>query len=53
MASLLSSVFGNSNSTEPAAKVASIFVYPIKSCKGISVPQACVTTTGDNAVLNS
>ncbi|KAI5667283.1 hypothetical protein M9H77_17136 [Catharanthus roseus] len=32
--------------TAAAAKVASIFVYPIKSCRGISVSQAPVTPTG-------
>uniref|UniRef100_A0A0E0M4J7 MOSC domain-containing protein n=1 Tax=Oryza punctata TaxID=4537 RepID=A0A0E0M4J7_ORYPU len=30
----------------PAATVKSIVVYPIKSCRGISVPQAAVTSTG-------
>ncbi|KAK2976966.1 hypothetical protein RJ640_019381 [Escallonia rubra] len=29
-----------------AAKVTSIFVYPIKSCRGISVPQAPLASTG-------
>ncbi|CAL1404996.1 unnamed protein product [Linum trigynum] len=29
-----------------AAKVSSIFIYPIKSCRGISVPQAPLTPTG-------
>ncbi|XP_077220937.1 molybdenum cofactor sulfurase family protein isoform X2 [Tasmannia lanceolata] len=29
-----------------AAIITSIFVYPIKSCRGISVSQACVTSTG-------
>ncbi|KAE7996414.1 hypothetical protein FH972_001141 [Carpinus fangiana] len=29
-----------------AAKVSSIFIYPIKSCRGISVPQAPITPTG-------
>ncbi|KAI3442258.1 MOSC domain-containing protein, partial [Psidium guajava] len=28
------------------ARVASIFVYPVKSCRGISVPQAPLTPTG-------
>ncbi|KAJ8490608.1 hypothetical protein OPV22_012329 [Ensete ventricosum] len=41
--SILASIFG---SRESAATVASIFVYPIKSCRGISVPEACVTSTG-------
>ncbi|EEF34230.1 molybdopterin cofactor sulfurase, putative [Ricinus communis] len=31
---------------EPAAKVASIFIYPIKSCRGISVSQASLAPTG-------
>ncbi|CAI0546907.1 unnamed protein product [Linum tenue] len=29
-----------------AAKVSSIFIYPIKSCRGISVPEAPLTPTG-------
>ncbi|KAB1221498.1 Mitochondrial amidoxime reducing component 2 [Morella rubra] len=29
-----------------AARVSSIFVYPVKSCRGISVPQAPITPTG-------
>ncbi|CAK9144566.1 unnamed protein product [Ilex paraguariensis] len=29
-----------------AAKVTSIFIYPIKSCRGISVSQAALTSTG-------
>lgn len=29
-----------------AAQVKSIFVYPIKSCRGISVSQAPITSTG-------
>ncbi|KAE8664204.1 malate dehydrogenase [Hibiscus syriacus] len=34
-------------STGPAAyaKISSIFIYPIKSCRGISVPQAPLTPT--------
>lgn len=28
------------------ARVKSIYVYPIKSCRGISVPQAPLTPTG-------
>ncbi|KAG9438979.1 hypothetical protein H6P81_019144 [Aristolochia fimbriata] len=43
--SILSSIFG-SGTAEPAAKITSIFIYPIKSCRGISVPQACITSTG-------
>jgi hypothetical protein len=31
---------------EPAATVRSITVYPLKSCRGISVPQAAITATG-------
>ncbi|XP_050233623.1 LOW QUALITY PROTEIN: uncharacterized protein LOC126682105 [Mercurialis annua] len=31
---------------EPIAQVASIFIYPIKSCRGISVSQAPLTPTG-------
>ncbi|XP_054776571.1 uncharacterized protein LOC129285052 [Prosopis cineraria] len=33
-------------SSETAVKVSSIFIYPIKSCRGISVPQAPLTPTG-------
>ncbi|GAB4857975.1 hypothetical protein Ancab_015879 [Ancistrocladus abbreviatus] len=32
--------------SQPTAKVKSIFVYPIKSCRGISVSQAAITSTG-------
>ncbi|WCJ28094.1 Molybdenum cofactor sulfurase family protein [Euphorbia peplus] len=31
---------------EPIAKVTEIFVYPIKSCRGISLPHAPLTPTG-------
>ncbi|XP_072967188.1 uncharacterized protein [Typha angustifolia] len=44
VSSLVASIFGGS--PEPAAVVSSIFIYPVKSCKGISVPQACITSTG-------
>ncbi|KAK1280047.1 Molybdenum cofactor sulfurase [Acorus gramineus] len=44
--SLLSSIFGGGAPIEPSATVSSIFVYPIKSCRGLSVPQACVVSTG-------
>lgn len=33
-------------SSKPTATVSSIFIYPIKSCRGISVPQAPITPTG-------
>ncbi|PON33694.1 MOSC, N-terminal beta barrel [Parasponia andersonii] len=33
-------------SEEAIAKVSSILIYPIKSCRGISVPQAPLTSTG-------
>ncbi|KAF7842930.1 mitochondrial amidoxime reducing component 2 [Senna tora] len=33
-------------SSEAIAKVSSIFIYPVKSCRGISVPQALLTPTG-------
>ncbi|KAL3827721.1 hypothetical protein ACJIZ3_016523 [Penstemon smallii] len=33
-------------SSDAATKVKSILVYPIKSCRGISVPQATVSSTG-------
>ncbi|KAJ0980843.1 hypothetical protein J5N97_009098 [Dioscorea zingiberensis] len=31
---------------QPHARVSSIFIYPIKSCRGIPVPQAPITSTG-------
>ncbi|KAL9251724.1 Mitochondrial amidoxime reducing component 2-like protein [Drosera capensis] len=31
---------------EARARVKSIFIYPIKSCRGISLPQARISTTG-------
>ncbi|XP_031131228.1 mitochondrial amidoxime reducing component 2-like [Ipomoea triloba] len=31
---------------EAAAKVCSILIYPLKSCRGISVPEAALTSTG-------
>lgn len=33
---------------EEALKIQSLFIYPIKSCRGISVPQATVTQTGNS-----
>ncbi|KAL6656481.1 hypothetical protein ACP70R_007307 [Stipagrostis hirtigluma subsp. patula] len=45
-ASFLSSLLGGGGSPEPAATVKSILIYPVKSCRGISVPQAPVTATG-------
>ncbi|KAM0845635.1 hypothetical protein ACQ4PT_056232 [Festuca glaucescens] len=50
-ASFLSSLLGGGGEgsaagAEPAATVASILVYPIKSCRGVSVPQAPVTSFG-------
>ncbi|KAF3450069.1 hypothetical protein FNV43_RR06148 [Rhamnella rubrinervis] len=33
-------------SSGPVAEVSSIIIYPIKSCRGISVPQAPLTPTG-------
>ncbi|XVF34498.1 hypothetical protein REPUB_Repub18cG0063700 [Reevesia pubescens] len=47
-----SSSSSSSSSTEAAAaaaadaKISSIFIYPIKSCRGISVPHAPLTPTG-------
>lgn len=35
-----------------AARVSSIFVYPVKSCRGISVPQAPITPTGKTDMIN-
>ncbi|KQJ91484.1 hypothetical protein BRADI_4g37993v3 [Brachypodium distachyon] len=48
-ASFLSSLLGTGGGTdeEPAAAaVKSVLIYPIKSCRGISVPQAPITSTG-------
>ncbi|XP_044983835.1 uncharacterized protein LOC123450826 [Hordeum vulgare subsp. vulgare] len=51
-ASFLSSILGTGGgeeegpSGEPAATLASILIYPVKSFKGVSVPQAPVTATG-------
>jgi hypothetical protein len=51
-ASFLSSLFGGGGeggeepAGEPAATVASILIYPIKSCRGVSVPHAPVTSFG-------
>lgn len=44
--SLFSSVFGNRGAEKPTAKVKGIYIYPIKGCRGISVPQAYVCPTG-------
>ncbi|KAL6844956.1 hypothetical protein ACP4OV_025615 [Aristida adscensionis] len=46
LSSLLAGGGGGGGSPEPAATVKSILVYPVKSCRGISVPQAPVTATG-------
>ncbi|CAN6205049.1 unnamed protein product [Urochloa humidicola] len=43
-ASFLSSLIGGGG--EPAATVKSILIYPIKSCRGIAVPQAPIASTG-------
>ncbi|KAE8802801.1 Auxin response factor 11 [Hordeum vulgare] len=52
-ASFLSSLLGTIGdggeegpSGEPTATVAPILIYPVKSCKGVSVPQSPVTATG-------
>ncbi|KAG0544856.1 hypothetical protein BDA96_02G312600 [Sorghum bicolor] len=47
-ASFLSSLLGvaGGDSGAPAATVKSVLVYPIKSCRGISVAQAPITATG-------
>ncbi|CAM0952917.1 unnamed protein product [Alopecurus aequalis] len=52
-ASFLSSLLGGGRdgsaaptSEPPAATVASILIYPIKSCRGVTVPQAPVTSFG-------
>ncbi|KAK8941494.1 Molybdenum cofactor sulfurase [Platanthera guangdongensis] len=47
LSSLFSTLIaGGRNSSAPAATVTSIFVYPIKSCRGVSVPQAPISSTG-------
>ncbi|XP_057820366.1 uncharacterized protein LOC131033219 isoform X2 [Cryptomeria japonica] len=43
---LLGSLFGRGVAEQDAAKVKELFVYPIKGCRGISVPFACVSPTG-------
>ncbi|PUZ71959.1 hypothetical protein GQ55_2G355500 [Panicum hallii var. hallii] len=46
-ASFLSSLLGGGGDAGgPAATVTSVLIYPIKSCRGISVPQAPITATG-------
>ncbi|KAK9088152.1 hypothetical protein Scep_027234 [Stephania cephalantha] len=50
--SLIASLFGSSSSSTttttqaPSSTISSIFIYPIKSCRGISVPQAPIAPTG-------
>ncbi|KAG0471133.1 hypothetical protein HPP92_015679 [Vanilla planifolia] len=46
--SLFSSSFAGvgKSSSSPSATVSSIFVYPVKSCRGISVSQAPISSTG-------
>lgn len=49
VSSLVGSMFGsggNGSGGEPKATISSIMVYPIKSCRGISVSQAPITPTG-------
>lgn len=47
VSSLLSSIIGKSDSSiDQSATVTSIFIYPIKSCRGVSVPRAPITSTG-------
>lgn len=46
VSSFLSSILGHSGPSDPSATVTSIFIYPIKSCRGISVPRAAITSTG-------
>ncbi|KAF8408569.1 hypothetical protein HHK36_004632 [Tetracentron sinense] len=43
--SILGSIFGRV-AAEPTATISSIFIYPLKSCRGISVSQAPITATG-------
>ncbi|PKA62795.1 Molybdenum cofactor sulfurase [Apostasia shenzhenica] len=46
--SMLSNITGGlgEGSSEPVAAVSNIFVYPVKSCRGISVSQAPISPTG-------
>ncbi|KAL5716023.1 hypothetical protein ACHQM5_017767 [Ranunculus cassubicifolius] len=44
VSSMLGSIFGSGG--EATATISSILVYPIKSCRGISVPQAPISSTG-------
>ncbi|KAF6135176.1 hypothetical protein GIB67_035247 [Kingdonia uniflora] len=47
--SFVGSILGkisNGVDEEPTARISSIFIYPIKSCRGISVSQAPITPTG-------
>lgn len=37
---------GSSTPATPSAKVSAIFIYPIKSCRAISVSRAPLTPTG-------
>jgi hypothetical protein len=51
-ASVISSLLGGGGgSGAQAATVKSVLVYPIKSCRGISVPQAPITATGTSPLL--
>ncbi|GLJ40059.1 hypothetical protein SUGI_0820280 [Cryptomeria japonica] len=46
-ATLIGSLFGRGVVEQDAAKVKALYVYPIKACRGVSVPFACVSTTGN------
>ncbi|KAK7289995.1 hypothetical protein RIF29_04084 [Crotalaria pallida] len=46
MGAALSSSSEPSEPATPTAKVSAIFIYPVKSCRGISVPSAPLTPTG-------
>uniref|UniRef100_A0A0D6QUB5 MOSC domain-containing protein n=1 Tax=Araucaria cunninghamii TaxID=56994 RepID=A0A0D6QUB5_ARACU len=43
---IIGSIFGRGREAEEAAKIKEIYIYPIKACRGVAVPQACVSPTG-------
>ena len=44
--SFISSVLGKGEPEKVSPTVKAIYIYPIKACRGVSVPQACVCPTG-------
>uniref|UniRef100_A0A0C9RRU0 TSA: Wollemia nobilis Ref_Wollemi_Transcript_18557_1134 transcribed RNA sequence n=1 Tax=Wollemia nobilis TaxID=56998 RepID=A0A0C9RRU0_9CONI len=43
---IISYIFGREGEAEEAAKIKEIYFYPIKACRGVSVPQAWISPTG-------